>query len=102
MAKIGAPIAQEIRDTFRGTLDFSCWRGIHYVRKWPTRVEMPRSPNVQASANKFGYVSKQASEIDPDIQQAYQDLVGTLPSSWKDFMTAFYIHGTEVLEARKI
>lgn len=87
MAVITHLPAPEVIYSFRGILDYACWRGILYVRKWPRSPSLPRSPAVQATAAAFADISRRLSATDPYLQAQWA-AEGEPTWTWKDAATS--------------
>lgn len=85
--------SQAIVDAFRGVVDFYEWCGLVVARKWPRAPERARNDNVIASGQRFAYINRLASTLDPDIRQLYVDMATQGGLTWKDYLTRLYLNG---------
>jgi hypothetical protein len=94
MAKIPSRPPVATRNGFRGVLDFSCWRGIYYVRTWPRRPPLPRSPAVQAQWPTWAYASRLVSLVGPEVYSAAAQLAVSTQRTARDILTSLYYGNT--------
>ena len=88
MATIEALPAPQTIWSFRGVLDFYCFRGVYCVRSWPRRPALPRSPAVQATAAAFASLGRRAQSLDPDVRAYYVDYNRATGYTWKDALVS--------------
>jgi hypothetical protein len=88
MAKIYGPILPDVVHSTRGVLDYAVCRGIPYVRKWPNKPILPRSPAVQAAGAEFASFSRRVGATDPSIIAGLPNYPSARTWTWKDALTS--------------
>ena len=88
MAKLYGPINPDAFRTARGVLDYAVTRGTPYVRAWPNKPQLPRSPAVQATAAAFADYSRRVQLTAPALISALPNEAVTRTWTWKDALTA--------------
>jgi len=97
MAVISSMPSQEIIESLRGTLDFYRWCNLVIVRKYPQwRLEV-RSQAVQSTMAEFAYVNQAAPGMAASVLDAYKEMAGGSPYTWKDWVNRLYYRGGELV-----
>jgi len=96
MAKLDKLPSQEIIDGFKGVLDFYLWMGIPVCRAWP--IYRPHEPSAaeRAAQERFSYINKLATTVDPLIRQAFVDMAIGTSFTWKDLYVKAYLSGPDI------
>lgn len=84
---------QSIIDGFKGTIDFYVWNGKNVARTWPRSPGHRRSLAVEAQWPVWTDAAKLWSQLSPEIQAAYNDMVAGTDFTGKDMFTRSYISG---------
>lgn len=91
MARIDALPEYRIILGLRQVLDFACWRGQLYVRKWPRPIGKNRAPLVAAQWPASAYITQQWYNTSTDVQAAFNYLAQQTERTGRDYqMSAYY------------
>lgn len=93
MAKIKRLPSQAIIDGFKGTLDYYVYMGINVVRMWPRSPGKHRTAAVEAQWPSWTTASREWSNLDPVVQDAYRTLATNSGLSGRDMFTRAYLTG---------
>lgn len=100
MAVIEGDFDPEIIRKFRGVLDYYYYRGRLVVRSWPRKPILPRSPNVQSTAQDFADTARALSSLPLVLQDITREVVAGTSWTWRDaWTTALYGHNIEFGES---
>lgn len=76
---------KEIILGLKGVVDFACWKGVFYARKWPAYTGYNKLPGPAANQPAYGYISQQAKAITPTVLAAYQALADATQRTFRDY-----------------
>jgi len=94
MARLANLPAQDIIDTFKGTLDYYVHRGIPCVRSWPRPPTGPRSPAVQEQYELWGHASRVWADQDETLHDAQRHMTTGGTMSGRDLSAVLFLNAT--------
>lgn len=93
MARIDVMPNEAIISGFKGTLDYYYNMGIACVRSWPRSPGHKRAPAVEAQWAAFKYSSQLWTKLDPEIQEAFNQMASGTGLSGRDMSERAYLTG---------
>lgn len=100
MVILKQPYNRETVLTLAGIVDFACWKGIYYARKWPVTPRAHLTPNTLAQNAPYGYISQQGQTLDTATRDAYASMAVSTQQTWRDYQIQTFYGKSISLSAR--